>query len=172
MIVENGTGLPNADSYVSVEFADSYFSARGVSEWTALTQAKKEQALIRATDFIDSIYQWYGKKATSEQALRFPRVNLTDYEGMLVIGIPTCLKQAVCDASMLSANGTELFQTKNENGDVVSETITTLSFTYSKSDKSEKTTQTTLYDSINTKLRGLFKETSANKVVSSKVVRV
>ena len=172
MIVEDGTGLPNADSYVSVEFADSYFSARGVSGWESLSTEQKEQSLICATDFIDSIYQWYGKKATSEQALRFPRVNLVDYEGQTIEGIPTCLKQAVCDASMLKANGTELFQTKNENGDVVSETITTLSFTYSKSDKSEKTTQTTLYDSINTKLRGLFKESSANKVVSGKVARV
>ena len=172
MIVENGTGLPNADSYVSVEFADNYFSARGVSGWEALTNEQKEQALIRATDFIDSIYQWYGKRATSEQSLRFPRVNLRDYEGQEITGIPTSLKQAVCDASILSANGTELFQTKNENGDVVSETITTLSFTYSKSDKSEKTTQTTLYDSINTKLRGLFKECSANKVISGKVERV
>ena len=172
MIVENGTGLPNADSYVSVEFADSYFSARGVSAWVALTQTQKEQALIKGTDFIDSIYQWYGKKATTEQSLRFPRVNLRDYEGQEVTGVPNCLKQAVCDASMLSANGTELFQTKNENGDVVSETITTLSFTYSKSDKSEKTTQTTLYDSINTKLRGLFKESTQNKVVSGKVARV
>ena len=172
MIVEDGTGLPNADSYVSVEFADSYFSARGVSGWESLSTEQKEQSLICATDFIESIYQWYGKKATSEQALRFPRVNLVDYEGQSIEGIPTCLKQAVCDASMLKANGTELFQTKNENGDVVSETITTLSFTYSKSDKSEKTTQTTLYDSINTKLRGLFKESSANKVVSGKVARV
>ena len=172
MIVENGTGLPNADSYVSIEFADSYFSARGVSEWETLTQTKKEQALIKGTDFIDSIYQWYGQKATTIQSLRFPRVNLRDYEGQEVVGVPNCLKQAVCDASLLSANGTELFQTKNENGDVVSETITTLSFTYSKSDKSEKTTQTTLYDSINTKLRGLFKESSQNKVVSSRVARV
>lgn len=172
MIVENGTGLPNADSYVSVEFADSYFSARGVSDWVTLTTEKKEQALICGTDFIDSIYQWKGKKATSEQALRFPRVNLVDYEGQPVEGIPTCLKQATCDASLLKANGTELFQTKNENGDVVSETITTLSFTYSKSDKSEATTSTTLYDSINTKLRGLFQEPSANKVVSGKVARV
>ena len=172
MIVENGTGLPNANSYVTVEFADDYFSARGVSGWVSLTTEKKEQALICGTDFIDSIYQWYGKKATSEQALRFPRVNLVDYEGQPVEGIPTCLKQAVCDASLLKANGTELFQTKNENGDVVSETITTLSFTYSKSDKSEKTTQTTLYDSINTKLRGLFKESTSNKVVSGKVARV
>lgn len=172
MIVEDGTGLVNADSYVTVEFADSYFSTRGITEWTELTQTKKEQALIRATDYIDNIFQWCGKKATNTQSLRFPRVNLVDYEGQSVEGVPTCLKQAVCDASLLSVNGTELFQTKNENGDVVSETITTLSFTYSKSDKSEKTTQTTLYDAINTKLRGLFKEPSANKVVSGKVARV
>ena len=104
--------------------------------------------------------------------MRFPRVNICDYEGTEIQGIPVCLKQAVCDASLQIANGTELFQTKNENGDVVSETITTLSFTYSKSDKSEKTASTTLYDSINTKLRGLFKEPSTNKIVSGRTERV
>ena len=172
MIVENGTGLPNADSYVSVEYADDYFSARGVSGWVALSSEQKEQSLIRATDYVDNIYLWYGKKATTEQSLRFPRENLKDYEGQDIVGIPNCLKQAVCDAALIVSNGTELFQTKNENGDVVSETITTLSFTYAKSDKSEETTSTTLYDSINTKLRGLFKENLHNKVVSGKVARV
>ena len=171
MIVEDGTGLPNADSYVSIEFADSYFSARGVTAWATLTQTVKEQSLIKGTDFIDTIYQWKGKKTTSEQSLRFPRTNLRDYEGQEIEGIPTCLKQAVCDAAQMVSSGTQLFQTKNENGDVVSETITTLSFTYSKSDKSQQTTQTTLYDTINTKLRGLFVE-SSQKVVSGKVARV
>ena len=171
MIVEDGTGLKDSNSYTSVEFADDYFSARGVSGWETLTVAQKESALIRATDFIDNIYQWYGKKATSEQSLRFPRINLFDYEGQEVTGIPTCLKQAICDAAMLTADGSELFQTKNENGDVVSETITTLSFTYAHSDKSAQTTQTTLYDAINTKLRGLFRE-SSNRIISGKVERV
>ena len=171
MIVEDGTGKTNADSYVTVEFSDDYFSARGVSEWASLSAAQKEQSLIRATDYIDNIFQWCGKKATKEQALRFPRVNLVDYEGNEIEGIPTCLKQAVCDAAQLVSGGTELFHTKNENGDVVSETITTLSFTYAKSEKSEKTTQTTLYDSINTKLRGLFREPNTNKVICGKVAR-
>ena len=170
MVVEDGTGLVNADSYVSVEFADSYFSARGVTDWVGLTQEKKEQALIRATDFIDSVCQWYGKKSTSEQALRFPRVNLRDYEGCEITGVPTCLKQAVCDTAFMSANGTELFQTQSENGDVVSENITQLSFTYSKTEKS--TTSKTLYDSINTKLRGLFKDSGKAEIVSGKVERV
>ena len=171
MIVEDGTGLTNANSYVSVEYADSYFSARGIAGWETLTQAVKEQSLIRATDYIDNIFRWCGKKTSSEQSLRFPRENLKDYEGNEIVGVPNCLKQAVCDGAMLISNGTELFQTKNENGDVVSETITTLSFTYSKSDKSEQTTSTTLYDAINTKLRGLFIEPNNNRIVSGKVVR-
>lgn len=170
MTVEDGTGLPNADSYVSIEFADTYFSARGVTEWTSLTQTKKEQALIKATDFIDNIFEWHGKKEFSIQSLRFPRVNIFDYEGEEIKGIPTCLKQAVCDASLISTSG-ELFETAEQNGDVVSETITTLSFTYSKNG-SRSTTSTTLYDSINTKLRGLFKDNSKNRVISGKVERV
>ena len=170
MTVEDGTGLPNADSYVSIEFADTYFSARGVTEWTSLTQTKKEQALIKATDFIDNIFEWHGKKEFSIQSLRFPRVNIFDYEGEEIKGIPICLKQAVCDASLISTSG-ELFETAEQNGDVVSETITTLSFTYSKNG-SRSTTSTTLYDSINTKLRGLFKDNSKNRVISGKVERV
>lgn len=172
MVVEDGTGKADANSYASVEYADDYFSARGVSAWEELETEQKESALIRATDFIDNIYQWNGKKLTVTQSLRFPRQNLRDYEGNEVTGIPACLKQAVCDAAVIASGGTELFQTKNENGDVVSETITTLSFTYAKNESSEKTASTTLYDSINTKLRGLFREASSNRIISGKVERV
>lgn len=169
MIVEDGTGLVNADSYVTVDFADNYFSTRGNTDWAGLTREKKEQALIRATDYIDNIFQWCGKKATAEQSLRFPRVNLKDYEGNNIVGVPNCLKQAVCDASLIVSSGTELFHTENENGDVVSETITSLSFTYSKSEHS--VTSKTLYDSINTKLRGLFVDSAKQKITTGKFLR-
>lgn len=171
MIVENGTGLENADSYVSVEFADNYFLARGISEWADFDDKTKENALVRATDYIDNIFQWYGQKSNNAQTLRFPRKNLFDYEGNKIDGIPNCLKQAVCDAAILSSGGTELFQTSEANGDVVSEKIGELSFTYSK--KSNNVVAcSSLYDSINTKLRGLFKDTSKNRIVTGKVVRV
>ena len=170
MIVENGTGLPNADSYVSTEYADSYFSARGVSEWATLTTQVKEQLLIKATDFIDNIYQWNGKREYETQALRFPRVDIRDYEGAEIMGIPTCLKQAVCDASLIAKNG-ELFQTSDANGQVVSEKIGELAFTYANG-KKETVTSSTLYDSINTKLRGLFVDKSQSKIISGKVERV
>lgn len=169
MIVEDGTGLTDSNSYVSVVFADDYFSARGISGWTELSAEKKEQALIRATEYIDNVFQWCGKKATPEQALRFPRVNLRDYEGQELTGVPTCLKQAVCDASLIVAGGAELFETSDVNGDVVSETITSLSFTYSKTER--KVTSRTLYDSINTKLRGLFVDSTVQKITTGRVMR-
>lgn len=171
MVVENGIGLTDSNSYVSVDFADNYFSDRNVSEWGELEETAKESALIRATDYIDNIFQWYGKKLNPNQSLRFPRSNLVDYEGNEINGIPNCLKQVVCDASLVVSQGTELFQTKEANGDVVSETIGQLSFSYSKTNK-ETVTGSSLYDSINTKLRGLFKDTSKNRIVVSKVARV
>ena len=171
MIVEDGTGKTDANSYVSVEFADDYFSARGASGWGSLDTGAKEQSLIRATDYIDSVFQWCGKKEFEEQALRFPRTGIRDYEGLEIKGIPSCLKQAVCDAALITSGGTELFEVAEQNGDVVSETITTLSFTYSKNG-SRSTTSTTLYDSINTKLRGLFRDNSRNRIVSGRVERV
>ena len=169
MVVEDGTGLPDSDSYVSVEFADDYFAARGNPGWEELDECLKERALVKATDYIDNVFQWYGKKESGSQALRFPRTGIRDYEGEEVVGIPLRLKQAVCDAAALAVSGTELFQTHNENGDVVSENITSLSFTYSQSVK--ETTGKTLHDSINTRLRGLYKETGRSMVVCGEVER-
>ena len=168
MIVEDGTGKTDANSYVTVDFANDYFSVRGVSDWNIDTE-KKEQLLIKATDFIDNIYQWLGKKEFESQALRFPRVDLRDYEGAEIKGIPLCLKQAVCDAALINMSS-ELFQTQEANGDVVSEKIGELAFTYSKTNK-EAVTSSTLYDSINTKLRGLYRD-SSNRIVTGKVQRV
>lgn len=170
MVVEDGTGLENADSYVSVEFADDYFSARGVSAWKDIEDEAKEQCLVRATDYIDNMFRWYGKKMSASQALRFPRTNLKDYEGSEITGIPTCLKQAVCDAAMIAVDGSELFHKDNENGDVVSENITSLSFTYSRTKR--ETADKTLYDSVNTKLRGLYVDTGKSRILVGKVERL
>ena len=169
MVVEDGTGIQNANSYVTIEYADSYFQARNSSGWSSLTTAIKESALIQVTDFIDNIFQWYGKKEFENQSLRFPRKNLTDYEGAEIKGVPDCLKQAVCDAAIITLKS-ELFQSSEVNGDVVSENITSLSFTYSKTER--KITSRTLYDSINTKLRGLYKDNTQTKIISGKVERV
>ena len=52
-IVEDGTGLENALSLVSVEFADNYFTQRGNQTWLALNLEQKQVNLVKATDYIN-----------------------------------------------------------------------------------------------------------------------
>ena len=47
LIVEDGTGIENANSFVDVVYADDYFSTRGVADWALLTQEQKEVFLIK-----------------------------------------------------------------------------------------------------------------------------
>lgn len=75
LIVEDGTGLSSAESYVSVATATTYHAALGNTAWATATlvEADVEVALRRATQYIDSHYRFRGEPLTSTQALAFPR---------------------------------------------------------------------------------------------------
>ncbi len=77
LIVEDGTGLANAESYISVADADTYHSNRNVTAWAALSTPIKEGCLRKATDFIEGVYRavWKGTRMKSQinQALNWPR---------------------------------------------------------------------------------------------------
>lgn len=168
MIIEDGTIVTDADSYVSIEFADSYFSARGETSWIELDEDSKAHALVKATDFVDNIFAWNGKKASANQSLNFPRTELIDRDGYKVEGIPSKLKQAVCLASLISSSGEELFRTNESNGAVVSEKIGEIAFTY---DVSKQVQDKTLYESINSLLRGFYSDKSKSRVYIGEVSR-
>lgn len=84
IIVEDGTGKANAESFCTVAYADQYFSARNVLTWTG-TDATKESLLRKATDYMEQVYRmrWAGRRTTSTQALSWPRyaVPLLDSPG-------------------------------------------------------------------------------------------
>lgn len=76
LVVENGTGLPNAESYVSVADATARHAALGNTGWaTVATDALREQALRRATVYMEQAYRqrWKGTRLLREQALSWPR---------------------------------------------------------------------------------------------------
>lgn len=100
MIVEDGTGLAGANAYVSVEFADEYFSTRKNEAWAGLDSAAKEAAIIKATDYLEAVYwgKWQGEKLKADQALAFPRNPF---------GLPVKFKFAVCELA-IKANSGEL----------------------------------------------------------------
>lgn len=78
LIVEDGTGLANANAYITVEFADAYFADRGNADWSALTTQDKEKAIVKASDYIDVRFatRLRGAKQFDSQSMQFPRVHV------------------------------------------------------------------------------------------------
>lgn len=72
LIVEDGTGKSNAESYCTVAFADAHFAARNVPSWDG-SEAHREGLLRLATDYMLARYQWAGERVTATQALDWPR---------------------------------------------------------------------------------------------------
>lgn len=76
LIIEDGSGVENADTFVSVVDADQYAIDRGLSSWAGETDTTaKEAALRRAADYLRDNYaqRWRGEPNEDGQALPFPR---------------------------------------------------------------------------------------------------
>jgi hypothetical protein len=108
MIVEDGTGKSDANSYVSVAFADAYFAARNGAAWALLGTPAKQANLIQATDYIEATYgqSFKGQKATAVQALAWPRKYVV-IDGFDVASnhIPPVLMNAVCELALKVQDG-------------------------------------------------------------------
>lgn len=120
IVIEDGTGLPNAEAYISVADADAYFAARGNAAWAALTEAQKEQALRLGADYMGAEYgrRWCGKRLTDTQALDWPRG---------VEGVPEAVKRANAELAVRASAGVLL---ADQGAQVKQETVGPISVTY------------------------------------------
>ena len=101
LVLEDGTGLSNSESYVDVAYVDAYFLKRGNTGWDSITN--KESRIVLAMDFIENNYTYLGTKLVSTQSLSFPRV----INGETVY--PIAIKNALCELA-LKANSGDLLQ--------------------------------------------------------------
>lgn len=112
LIVEDGTGLANAESYVSEAVATTYFADRAIETW--LDVENKEAALRRAAQYIDAVYgmRWIGSPLTTTQALDWPRVYYVyDYDVPVAqpfATVPLELKHAQCECALRFGLGTNM----------------------------------------------------------------
>ncbi|HHE04733.1 MAG TPA: hypothetical protein ENL19_01565 [candidate division WOR-3 bacterium] len=100
-------GTINAESYISVSEADSLLAAD--TEWLALDDYIKENALRLATQLIDSLF-FYGEKLVSSQALEFPR----DYFDYITV-TPTSIFQGTSGTITGTANAHDTSISKTLN---------------------------------------------------------
>lgn len=84
--VEDGTGLTDADAFISVADLEAYCDARG-KDHSTYSATEKEQAIVRATDYLSESFRWKGFKlkerghSDGEQALAWPRTYVIDRNG-------------------------------------------------------------------------------------------
>ena len=107
-IVETGSGLSNANSFITVAFAKEYWLARGrsVVTPTPYTDTVIQEALVRGTQYISESHRWKGfrrrQRHSTEgfQALEWPREDVLDREGNWVPSyeVPREVKQATAEA--------------------------------------------------------------------------
>lgn len=111
LIVEDGSVVAGAESYISVADATSYHSKRGNSTWALLTTAQMEEALRRATDYMTQVYRikWLGSLVSGTQSLDWPRVIASRADGALVASdsVPNDVMN-VCAELALKAGAGEL----------------------------------------------------------------
>ena len=60
LVVEDGTGLADANSYIASADADTYWANRANAAWAALDDDAKAAALIQATQYLDARYSFKG----------------------------------------------------------------------------------------------------------------
>lgn len=103
LIVEDGSGVVAAASYVAVVTADAYYTARPQLAlsvtWAAATDANKEGALREASAFCDAVYgEFYiGRRMGYVQGLLWPRTDALDAGGYELPAVPPELVSAVCE---------------------------------------------------------------------------
>ena len=109
-IVEDGTGLTDANSYASVQEYRDYASNRSI-DVTSELDASIQGSLVRATDYVDLTYIYVGEQSNSPiQALEFPRT-LDEVDLLL----PTRVTKATIEMAFDLASGSNVFKDETKN---------------------------------------------------------
>lgn len=139
LTVEDGTGVANADSYVTLVEWQTYGAAFLNVDLTAHGHdASHEANLRRAAQYLGAAYLWKGDKVESGQALAWPRYISGYVDGYPVASdeIPEGVKRAQMEMAYLIHEGADPFATitggavksKREKVDVIEEATEYASF--------------------------------------------
>lgn len=110
LVVEDGTGLPTANSYVDVAEFDAYWLDRNREDLVDAQPEVKEAALILATDWLDLSFRWVGVRKVSDpalgpQALEWPRQSVIDPYTLELVdedSVPVEIRRAAIEAAAVA----------------------------------------------------------------------
>ncbi len=128
VIVEDGTNVTDANSYLSEGDATTYHGLHSESTvWSSASPDDKAKALRLATQYLDVQYacKWKGTRTNETQELAWPRTSVTDYDEFTIASnaMPQALKDATAEAALRSLGGDDLLFDLSTAGIINSETI-------------------------------------------------
>lgn len=161
IVIEDGTIVATANSYITVAELDTYASDRGVTI-TAATEAAKGELLIEAMDYIESL-NYKGVKVngdTSVQPLQWPRANVViDSYLNSITSIPELLKDGQAEVALAIDNSQSPLADVDRL--VQKEGMKGMFIEYATNNQA-----TTIVRKINTKLYKLLRSNGSGFVVS------
>jgi len=110
LIVEDGTGKTDAESYASGADADAYVTKwHDSSDWGAASSTVKERALRRGARYINS-HDFVGIRAHTDQALKWPRTHIGYIDGRAndPDAVPADIRNANIEAALRYIEGDSL----------------------------------------------------------------
>lgn len=132
LVVEDGTGLVNADSYLSVTDADTYHENLDNTAWTG-SSIQKEAALRKATQYLDGKYSssFPGTRLTDTQSLSWPRTGAlyTDDIAIDDASVPREIENACAELAVKSLSA-ELDPDISKSDRAIRETVDVITVVY------------------------------------------
>jgi hypothetical protein len=138
LITENGTGLADAESFISVADATTYHAAMGNVAWAVLSTDKMEQCLRKGAAYMGQVYnsRWQGLRVNNTQALDWPRVGVVaNNYAVLATVVPTSVQNACAELALRASAGELLADTEQQ---ITRETIGPITTEYDKSSAQAK----------------------------------
>ena len=160
IIVETGSLVSDANSYVDVDYCDTFCENMGLTEWAGGSDDEKEAAILRAMAYVED-KPFGGCKASSDSALRWPRSGLADRDGNWIDSdvIPDGLQKAVAMAAYEELVSPRCLMPNLAREDfIVYETIGPMSTTY------ERFKTKPVFPMIDAYLKGLLDNDSCSLV--------
>lgn len=133
LIIEDGTGVAGADSYVTLEEARAYAASRGLT--LSSTDATLESYLRRATDYLEAQRDKYkGHKTDATYPLQWPRkcvyIDCTPIDSDV---IPAELKQAQIQLAAAINSGIDIMPTATGEAFITLDKVGPIETRYSES---------------------------------------
>lgn len=109
IVVEDGTVVTNANSFISTADADAYWADRGDSVWSGYSGTQKQTAVLKAGDYLKSEarFEWRGSRISYAQLMPWPRSGAAILHGPSIPSnvVPALIKYAQIELAYRAALG-------------------------------------------------------------------